>query len=425
MSMRPVNRVSGAAAALRAGFCRSEPGTPVPKRVARSGELISWQGRRTRGGLWMLFRGPVGIGAFIALLVPAVGLTPAAWAVGPPAVQGGCATIASDRERLACYDRLHGGPVTVVRDLPAARPAMGDLALAPAHPTSSEPMNATPAPAPAVSSESPRSVSLLGSAWSLDPDSPRYVIDLYRPNYILPVRWSSRPNEDPFDTLFEQTQEDDTDLNDIEARFQLSFKARVLTDDDRRWGLWFAYTQQSQWQVYNGDLSRPFRETNYEPELFGTFRPDVSFAGFNWRLFALGYNHQSNGRADPISRSWDRLIAQFGIERDNLALHMRAWYRLDDDDADDDNPDITDYYGYGDITGVYKWGDHSFALMVRGNPSTEKGAAQFTWMTPPLVGPLRGYLQVFTGYGDSMIDYDWRQNAIGAGIALNDLLDKR
>jgi phospholipase A1 len=354
------------------------------------------------------------------------GLAPEARAATPASVSsGGCAAISSDRERLACYDRLHGRPAATVPDLSAAGSAKGELASVSIAPTPSAPMVAAPAPASGGSSESSRPASLLGSAWSLEPDSPRYVIDLYRPNYILPVRWSSRPNEDPFLTLFEQTQEGDEDLNDTEARFQLSFKARVLADDERRWGLWFAYTQQSQWQVYNGDLSRPFRETNYEPELFGTFRPDVSFAGFDWRLFALGYNHQSNGRADPISRSWDRLIAQFGIERGNLALLMRAWYRLDEDDADDDNPDITDYYGYGDITGVYKRDGHSFALMVRGNPSTEKGAAQFTWMTPPLLGPLRGYLQVFTGYGDSLIDYNWRQDAIGAGIALNDLLDRR
>jgi phospholipase A1/A2 len=60
--------------------------------------------------------------------------------------------------------------------------------------------------------------------------------------------------------------------------------------------------------------------------------------------------------------------------------------------------------------------------MARGNLDTGKGAAQFTWTSPPVLGPLRGYRQAFTGYGDSLIDYNWNQNAIGIGVALNDLL---
>ncbi|MEY2920321.1 MAG: hypothetical protein RL261_1626, partial [Pseudomonadota bacterium] len=69
---------------------------------------------------------------------------------------------------------------------------------------------------------------------------------------------------------------------------------------------------------------------------------------------------------------------------------------------------------------IYKWRDNSFSLMARGNPSTGKGAAQFTWASRPLLGPLRGYLQVFTGYGESMIDYDWNQTTIGLGVTIND-----
>ena len=377
-------------------------------------------------------KAPKGTGSYAArLIASALSIAAATTSAQGAVPAAGCAAISSDRERLACYDRLHGRPAAPIADLTATGDTRHAPLLGPTDAAQARPMTAAPAPdsasapsAPSAADTAGRSTSLLGSAWSLDPASPRYVIDLYRPNYLLPVRWTSRPNEAPFLTLFEQAQEGDEELNDVEARFQLSFKARIAADAERRWGLWFAYTQQSQWQIYNGDLSRPFRETNYEPELFATYRPDLSFAGFDWRLLAFGYNHQSNGRADPISRSWDRLIAQLGVERGDLAIWMRAWYRLDEG-ADDDNPDITDYYGHGDITGVYKWRGHSFALMVRGNVSTEKGAAQLTWMTPPLIGPLRGYVQLFTGYGDSMIDYDWKQNAIGAGIALNDLFDRR
>jgi phospholipase A1/A2 len=60
--------------------------------------------------------------------------------------------------------------------------------------------------------------------------------------------------------------------------------------------------------------------------------------------------------------------------------------------------------------------------MARGNINKGKGAAQFSWMSPKLIGPIRGYVQAFTGYGESMIDYNWNQKTIGFGIAINDAL---
>ena len=118
-------------------------------------------------------------------------------------------------------------------------------------------------------------------------------------------------------------------LDSTEAKFQISFKSRLWTTDDRRWGAWVGYTQQNQWQVYNDDISRPFRETNYMPEVFISYRPGIELpGGFQWRLVNAGYNHQSNGRTDTVSRSWDRLFAEFGVEKENLALFAKVWYRL-------------------------------------------------------------------------------------------------
>ena len=326
-----------------------------------------------------------------------------------PADLAGCAAVTADRERLACYDRASG------------RPAAPALDTAPA----SAPMTAPSAPLTAGSTRTatPAPPSMIDNAWGFNPDSSRYTIVFHRPNYLQVARYSSQPNNTPFKQLFDAAQAPDAELDATEARFQISFKARLWSTEDRRFGLWAAYTQQSQWQVYNGELSRPFRENNYMPELIGSFRPAIAFWGWRWQLFNFGYTHQSNGRADPISRSWDRLIAEFGVERDNLALLLRTWYRLPEENQDDDNPDIEDYVGYGDLTAVYKWRGHSFAFTGRGNLDTGKGAAQFSWTSPPLFGPLRGYLQAFTGYGDSMIDYNWNQNSVGIGIALNDLLD--
>ena len=329
-----------------------------------------------------------------------------------PSSIAACVTIKTDSARLACYDRAS-------RRVGAAQPESESTRTVQAAPTA-VPAAATSTDPSAIVSPAP--TSMIDTAWGFNPDSSRYTIDLYRPNYLQFARYSSRPNNPPFQELFNSTQTPNAELDSTEARFQISFKARLWATDDRRFGVWAAYTQQSQWQVYNSELSRPFRENNYMPELMVSYSPDLELGGFHWRLFNFGYNHQSNGRAEPISRSWDRIVAEFGVERGNFALLIRPWYRIPDSNSQDENPDITDYYGHGDITAIYKWRGHSFQLMGRGNLSTQKGAAQFSWTSPPLLGPLRAYVQAFTGYGDSLIDYNWKQNAIGIGVSLNDLL---
>jgi phospholipase A1 len=334
------------------------------------------------------------------LLLVAAGLPGAGLAQGTPSIAE-CAAISVDSERLACYDRASGRVVAPPAvDTPVA-------ATPPAAATAQPAAGALRAPA-----------SLIDTAWGFDPNSDRYAIDLYNQNYLLIARYTDNLNSAPYASLFQAAGQPEN-LDDTEAKFQISFKMRLWTTDDRRWGVWAAYTQQNQWQVYNGDISRPFRETNYMPELFVSWRPGLEFGGFQWNLLNVGYNHQSNGRTDALSRSWDRIIATFGFERGNVALLAKAWYPFN---YKEDNPNITDYYGYGSLTAIYKWRDHSFSLMGRGNIAKGKGAAELTWMSPRLLGPLRAYVQAFAGYGESLIDYNWNQNTIGAGIALNDAL---
>jgi phospholipase A1/A2 len=304
---------------------------------------------------------------------------------------GECAAIDADAERLACYDRVSGRTAAPV---------------APDQPPISVPVGKRPAPG-----------SLIDTAWGFEPESDRYALNLYNPNYFLLARYTNKVNTAPFSPVF-QAAGQEPDLNHTEAKFQISFKLRLWTTQDRRWGVWAAYTQQNQWQIYNGDISRPFREINFMPEAFVSFRPGLEFAGFHWNLLNIGYNHQSNGRSDPLSRNWDRAVAVFGVERDNFALLAKAWYPFNKED----NPDITDFYGYGSLTGIYKYRDHSFSVMARGNPGKAKGAVELTWMSPRFFGPLRAYVQGFFGYGESLIDYNWKQNTIGVGIALNDTL---
>ena len=333
--------------------------------------------------------------------------------VTPPSIAE-CAAIASDSERLACYDRLSGR---------AARPSPEMKTEAAATPAPAAPA-AEPAAVARAVPEPTGSGSMFDKAWAFDPSGGRYDISLYAPNYFLFARYTTSLNTAPFDPLIGSIIKPGTELDDTEAAFQLSFKFRMWTTDDRRWGVWAAYTQQSQWQLYNdtGNASRPFRDTNYMPELILSHRPGLEIGGLQWNLFNLAFNHQSNGRSDVLSRSWNRVIASFGVEQGDLAVLGRLWYRLPESDDKDDNPTISDYYGWGDLSMIYKWRGQSFAAMIRGNPGTGKGAGQLTWTSAPLLGPVRGYVKLFSGYGETLIDYNWRQTTIGVGVSLNDWL---
>ena len=318
-----------------------------------------------------------------------------------PAAANPCHALDDPAQRLVCYDRATG-----LDPSPSARRPGADAS--------------PPAATPAVPAAPAERASPLAESWGTTPGSERYPLKYHHPNYLLFARYSSSVNNKPFSPLFNAAGIPDQGLDATEAKFQFSGRLRFWASDDRRWSAWVAYTQQSQWQVYNSDISRPFRETNYMPEVFVGMNPDIAWGGWRWGLANVGLVHQSNGRADPLSRSWDRVYAQFGAESGNLALYLKVWSRLSEDEKKDDNPDITDYLGHGQVDAVYRWRGHSFTGMVRGNVGTGKGAAQVGWFSPRLLGPLRGYVQVFSGYGESMIDYNWRQTTVGVGLALND-----
>jgi phospholipase A1 len=142
---------------------------------------------------------------------------------------------------------------------------------------------------------------------------------------------------------------------------------------------------------------------------------DINLLGLRMRLLNLGITHQSNGQTSLLSRSWNRVYVQAGFERGNFTLFTRAWKRLEEDANNDDNPDITDYMGHGDMVATYHWNQHEFSLLARRNFHTDKGAAQLSWAFP-LVSNLKGYMQYFMGYGQTLIDYNSYQRALGLGV---------
>ena len=365
-------------------------------------------------------RGAAGAGRALRSVFAA--LVSAAGASGAVA-EGACVRIDDDALRLACYDRAAG------RSAPAAGAAAGAASqatdsqqpAAPQQPATAAARSGTgegPAPAPAAQRKSP-----LSEVWELDAGDkhPPFRLLTYKANYLLPARYSTSVNTMPHSPNPNNTVTTPMDLDSTEAKFQLSVRLKAA---DNLFGdngaLWFGYTQQSNWQVYNAADSRPFRETNYEPEAILSFRTDADVLGWRWRLLNFGLVHQSNGRSDPLSRSWNRVYAQFGFERGDFTLFVKPWYRLPEDTSKDDNPDIRDFMGSGELRLVYANAGHVLSAEGRYGFSGNAGGLKLEWAFPLIdrLTPLKGYLQITSGYGESLIDYNHRQNTIGVGVLL-------
>lgn len=250
-----------------------------------------------------------------------------------------------------------------------------------------------------------------------------FTLMVHKPNYILLASYNDDPNSDPYNEAF---PENDINIDETETQFQVSIKFPLAVDlFDNKVDIFGAYTVKSFWQVYNSDQSAPFRETNHEPEAWVQLRNNWSIFGFKNRVNMFGLVHQSNGRNEPLSKSWNRLFANFIFEKGNLALSLKPWYRIEEDVVDDNNPDITDYLGHGEIRASYKWNGHVFSLMSRNNLESgfSKGAVELAWSFP--IGDykyFKGYIQGFSGYGQSLVDYNTHQDSIGIGVIVSDWL---
>jgi len=256
----------------------------------------------------------------------------------------------------------------------------------------------------------------------------RSVLLAHKRNYILPLNYTDNPNDDVFEIGSSDFGEN---LDHVEMEFQLSLKAPIteglFTEQD---ALFFGFTVRAFWQAYNKDISAPFRETNYEPEIYWATPVPWKVLGGDASFVALGLSHQSNGRSQPFSRSWNRVYALLGWERWRYVFALKTWWRIPEDEKDepmdaegDDNPDIEDYLGNFEFTTAYRRNDHEVAVMLRNNLDSDenRGAIQVDW-TFPMYRRFRGYIQYFNGYGDSLIDYNADLERVGFGILLSDLL---
>lgn len=229
-----------------------------------------------------------------------------------------------------------------------------------------------------------------------------------------------------------------------EIKYQISFKQRVypwgnLADEHKRFKLYFALTLKSFWQVFDRDNSSPFRETNYNPEIFAR-TPDFQTSWGTWRC-DVGGEHESNGQNLPASRSWDRIYIKPQFDKGIFSADVKLWYRLKEDDKQDasdtqgdDNPDIEDYYGRSELNlrldfsrrkirtdtaarKIFYFDQSCVNLMTRYNFQTRQGAMQLDYWVP-LINSMNLYFQYWNGYGESLIDYNISFVKYGGGLAL-------
>ncbi|HSW14245.1 MAG TPA: phospholipase A [Solimonas sp.] len=272
------------------------------------------------------------------------------------------------------------------------------------------PLASKPEPIPRTDRQLFENMGFRPEAFELVEDSPG--LSFHKPMFALPYSWAENINggENP------------------EAFFQISFKQRI--PDIRLWGghLFLAYTQKSFWQVYNGQASRPFRETDYNPEAFlrWTFPQDSSSAfGLD-----LGAEHESNGKAIPDSRSWNRSYAAGFWKGARTLAYLKLWYRwpesenrAPDDPERDDNPDINDYYGYGELQLQHepiRGRQDRIGTMARFSPRTGKGAINLNY-SAPIGGSYAAYWNVYfwQGYGESLFDYNRNTMRVGVGVSFS------
>lgn len=343
-----------------------------------------------------------------------------------------CQRLADNKEaRLACFDRWAQQQTLPAVSVPVAPPVLANT----------QPPAPVDAAVPATRVVSVATVdgcrdsqySLLSRFWELEngTDCGTFSFRGYRPLNVSATAATNKPQTPTSPAAGHNGESIAYQAN--EMRIGLSVRTKLaqgmLTQNDpvKKDSLWFGYSQQSTWQLFNGAISRPFRTTDHEPELMYVYPTDVQLAGgWRWRYAGLGLVHQSNGQSLPYSRSWNRVYLMGGMELgDRFTLTGRVWQRLHEDAAKDDNPDISSYIGRAELTGRWNLNPYNtLGLTVRNNlRESGRGSVRLEWLKD--IGNssrsnLRFHTQLFHGYGDTLVDYNRKRTVLSIGLSLVD-----
>ncbi|MFA5695389.1 MAG: phospholipase A [Proteiniphilum sp.] len=201
-----------------------------------------------------------------------------------------------------------------------------------------------------------------------------------------------------------------------DARFQVSIRHRLTTSRlPFNSFLYLTYTQKSFWDIYQ--KSAPFRDSNYNPGI-GLGRYIIVDNRLTGAAF-LQLEHESNGRDSLDSRStnWLGLSGKYFFTS-NLAVSFKVIIPFMNEE---ENIDLYDYRGTGNFTADYKtsgnqwWLSGTYSLRKSVKDVNLKLTAGFK-----ISDKFNQYIfgELYSGTGDSLLDYKRRDLQIRAGICI-------
>ncbi|WP_155324307.1 phospholipase A [Desulfosarcina ovata] len=216
-----------------------------------------------------------------------------------------------------------------------------------------------------------------------------------------------------------------------QSKFQFSFKYRLFNPDGDLAAiapmvssLYLGYTQRSVWDLKSA--SQPFDDTSYMPEIFFEL-PKIDLNIDRITAFGLraGFMHESNGKAGNESRSTNYVYLEpiMGIHLGGpffLKIAPKIYTYVNNND--DTNADLKDYRGYFDLATEII--DPDGLALESHLWWADKGATlqlDLSYPMPrllPLSLSLYLHAQYFSGYAETLLHYDQRQDVFRLGFSI-------
>ncbi len=207
------------------------------------------------------------------------------------------------------------------------------------------------------------------------------------------------------------------------SKVNFSFKYQFLRD----FPLYMGYVQHVFWLLKQE--SKPFRDANFNPRIF--YRLSLDKKDGSDFIDFIAYEHKSNGKSEPESRSYDASGAKISIraEYENWSLksYVKGLWRYNYDET---NSNFDDYVGPFEVGITFS--QFSFDVLDRAEISyrfytggdwgedfrrqSHEVGISFRLFGRTLTPSI--YIQYFNGYSESLLNYDKREENLRVGLML-------